>query len=154
MATRSEVEMSDAEVDALLSRHETGVLALARDETPYAIPISYGFDKESRTAFLRLVSTPDSEKREFLASDPQARIVVYEEGDKEVARSTPASSASGRSTGSTSTISPETIAQYGKTQRPLFEIWADGKEDLDIELYRFEPKRLTGRTVVVDRDEA
>jgi len=61
MATRSEVEMSDAEVDALLSRHETGVLALARDETPYAIPISYGFDKESRTAFLRLVSTPDSE---------------------------------------------------------------------------------------------
>jgi len=105
MATRSEVEMSDAEVDALLSRHETGVLALARDETPYAIPISYGFDKESRTAFLRLVSTPDSEKREFLASDPQARIVVYEEGDiREVARSTPASSASGRSTGSTSTI--------------------------------------------------
>jgi len=80
MATRSEVEMSDAEVDALLSRHETGVLALARDETPYAIPISYGFDKESRTAFLRLVSTPDSEKREFLASDPQARIVVYEGG--------------------------------------------------------------------------
>jgi len=51
-------------------------------------------------------------------------------------------------------LTPETIAQYGKTQRPLFEIWADGKEDLDIELYRFEPKRLTGRTVVVDRDEA
>ncbi|MFW6000467.1 MAG: pyridoxamine 5'-phosphate oxidase family protein, partial [Halorubrum sp.] len=42
MPTNGEVEMSEAEVDAHLSRHETGVLALARDDAPYAIPISYG----------------------------------------------------------------------------------------------------------------
>ncbi|EMA61370.1 pyridoxamine 5'-phosphate oxidase family protein [Halorubrum lipolyticum] len=154
MATRSEVEMSDAEVDALLSRHETGVLSLARDETPYAIPISYGFDEESRNAFLRLVSTPDSEKREFLASDPQARIVVYEEGgegDREEYASVVGVGTLYRV--DLDELTPETIAQYGETQRPLFEIWADGKAELDIELYRFEPERLTGRTVVVDRDE-
>ncbi|AZQ13645.1 MULTISPECIES: pyridoxamine 5'-phosphate oxidase family protein [Halorubrum] len=154
MATRSEVEMSDAAVDALLSRHETGVLSLAQDETPYAIPISYGFDEESRNAFLRLVSTPDSEKRAFLASDPQARIVVYEEGtdsdDEEYA------SVVGVGTlyqVDLDDLTPETIAQYGETRRPLFEIWADGKSELDIELYRFEPDRLTGRTVTVDRDD-
>lgn len=151
MATNSEVEMSAAEVDAFLSRHETGVLSLARDEAPYAIPVSYGFDEESRNVFLRLVSTPDSEKREFLASDPQARIVVYEEEDEGYG--------SVVGTGTLDRVdldelTPETIAQYGETRRPLFETWADGKSDLDIDLYRFVPERLTGRTIVVDRDEA
>lgn len=151
MATNSEVEMSAAEVDAFLSRHETGVLSLARDETPYAIPISYGFDTESRDAFLRLVSTPDSEKREFLGSNPRARIVVYDEDDDEY------SSVVGVGTlrrVDLDELTPATIAQYGETRRPLFEIWADGKSDLDIDLYRFVPDRLTGRTVTVDRDEA
>ncbi|MFD1570651.1 pyridoxamine 5'-phosphate oxidase family protein [Halorubrum laminariae] len=150
MATNSEAEMSPAEVDAFLSRHETGVLSLARDETPYAIPISYGFDSDSRDVFLRLVSTPNSEKREFLRSSPQARIVVYEEDGDEYG------SVVGVGTlhrVDLDELTPETIAQYGETRRPLFEIWADGKSDLDIDLYRFTPDRLTGRTVVVDRDD-
>jgi len=150
MATNSEVEMTDAEVDAFLSRHETGVLSLARDETPYAIPISYGFDEESRDAFLRLVSTPDSEKREFLASNPQARVVVYEE-DGDTYQSVVGVGTLRRV--DLDELTPETISQYGDTRRPLFEIWADGKPDLDINLYRFVPDRLTGRTVVVDRDD-
>ena len=149
MATNSEVELSDAEVDAFLARHETGVLSLARDETPYAIPISYGFDEASRDAYLRLVSTPDSEKREFLGSHPEARIVVYDEDGDEY------TSVVGVGTlrrVDLDELTPESIAQYGETRRPLFEIWADGKPDLDIDLYRFVPDRLTGRTVVVDRD--
>ena len=151
MPTNSEVEMSPAEVDAHLSRHETGVLALARDDAPYAIPISYGYDADDRALYLRLVSTPDSEKREFLASTPRARIVVYDDGDDEYA------SVVGVGTlerVDLDELTPETIAQYGEARRPLFEIWADDKPDLDIELYRFEPETLTGRTVVVERDES
>ncbi|ELZ58519.1 MULTISPECIES: pyridoxamine 5'-phosphate oxidase family protein [Halorubrum] len=150
MATNSEVEMSPAEVDAFLSRHETGVLALARDDAPYAIPISYGYDADDRALFLRLVSTPDSEKREFLASTPRARVVVYEDEGDEYA------SVVGVGTlerVDLDELTPETIAQYGEARRPLFEIWADDKPDLDIELYRFAPETLTGRTVVVERDE-
>ena len=150
MPTNSEVEMTPAEVDAHLSRHETGVLALARDDAPYAIPISYGYDADDRALYLRLVSTPDSEKREFLASTPQARIVVYEDEHDEYA------SVVGVGTlerVDLDELTPETIAQYGETQRPLFEIWADDKPDLDIDLYRFTPETLTGRTVVVERDE-
>ena len=150
MPTNSEVEMTPAEVDAHLSRHETGVLALARDDAPYAIPISYGYDADDRALYLRLVSTPDSEKREFLASTPQARIVVYEDEDDEYASVVGVGSLERVDLDE---LTPETIAQYGETQRPLFEIWADDKPDLDISLYRFTPETLTGRTVVVERDE-
>lgn len=142
--------MTPAEVDAHLSRHETGVLALARDDAPYAIPISYGYDADDRALYLRLVSTPDSEKREFLASTPQARIVVYEDADDEYASVVGIGSLERVDLDE---LTPETIAQYGETQRPLFEIWADDKPELDIELYRFAPETLTGRTVVVERDE-
>ncbi|SDF03581.1 hypothetical protein SAMN04488067_101506 [Halorubrum xinjiangense] len=150
MPTNSEVEMSEAEVDAHLSRHETGVLALARDDAPYAIPISYGYDADERALYLRLVSTPDSEKREFLASTPRARVVVYEDENDEYA------SVVGVGTlerVDLDELTPKTIAQYGEARRPLFEIWADDKPDLDISLYRFTPETLTGRTVVVERDE-
>ncbi|SMO33545.1 pyridoxamine 5'-phosphate oxidase family protein [Halorubrum cibi] len=150
MTTKREAEMSASAIDAFLARHETGVLSLARDDAPYAIPISYGYDEDTREAFLRLVSTVDSEKREFLGSDPDARIVVYEEADGTytsvvaigtLERVDPA------------TLTPERIAQYGETRRPLFEVWADDKPDLDIQLYRLAPDRLTGREIVVDRDE-
>ena len=150
MTTKREAEMSASEIDAFLARHETGVLSLARDDAPYAIPISYGYDEDSRETFLRLVSTVDSEKREFLGSDPDARIVVYEEDD---GRYTSVVAIGTLERVDPATLTPETIAQYGETRRPLFEIWADGKPDLDIQLYRLAPDRLTGRTVVVDRDE-
>ncbi|MFC5277461.1 pyridoxamine 5'-phosphate oxidase family protein [Halorubrum rubrum] len=150
MTTKREAEMSASAIDAFLARHETGVLSLARDDAPYAIPISYGYDEDSRETFLRLVSTVDSEKREFLGSDPDARIVVYEEDG---GRYTSVVAVGTLERVDPATLTPETIAQYGETRRPLFEIWADGKPDLDIQLYRLAPDRLTGRTITVERDE-
>lgn len=150
MAIDQESEMTDAEIDDFLGRHETGVLSLARNDEPYSIPISYGYDEDDRAFYLRLVSTPDSEKREFLASDPDCRLVVYGESEP-VYRSVIA-------TGTLENIPPEEltpdqIAQYGQTRRPLFEIWAQGKSDLDIELYRLSPQTLNGRRTDVDREK-
>ena len=150
MAPNQETALSDAAVDEFLASEETGVLALANGDDPYAIPISYGYDPDERTIFLRLVSTPESEKRRFLDSTPTARIVVYDEtGD--AYRSVVATGQ--LEAVKPASLTPESIAQYGRTKRPLFEIWAADKRDLDIELYQLVPDTLSGRLVTVDAGE-
>ena len=141
--------MTTDEVDEFLGRHETGVLSLARGDDPYAIPISYGYDPDARQIYLRLVSAPGSEKRQFLSSDPRARVVVYEEqGDTyrsvvglgslvEIPREE---------------LTVERIEPYGRAKRPLFEIWSETTPDLDVALYEFDPEELSGRRVVIDRE--
>lgn len=150
MTLAEETEMSASEIDELLGRTETGVISFAREGEPYSIPISYGYDTESRTFYLRLVSTPESRKRAFLSSSPAASLVVYEEADDgETYRSVVA-------TGQLEAVepaelSPEQIAQYGSAGRPLFEIWAVDRRDLDIQLYEFRPEELSGRRTDIER---
>ncbi len=150
MAIDKEAEMTDVEIDEFLGHRETGVLSLARTDDPYAIPISYGYDETERTLYLRLVSTPDSEKRSFLESTPRARLVVYDERESTY-RSVIATGE--LKSIDPSDLTPEQIAQYGETKRPLFEIWAEGKDTLNIELYKLVPETLDGRRTEVDRSE-
>jgi nitroimidazol reductase NimA-like FMN-containing flavoprotein (pyridoxamine 5'-phosphate oxidase superfamily) len=151
MSLAEETEMSSAEITEFLSETETGVLALAREDEPYSIPISYGYDADSETFYMRLVSTPNSDKRQFLSSEPRARLVIYDENDPQTRyRSVLA-------TGTLEVIDPnsmsvEEIEQYGEARRPLFEIWGQGKDELGIELYRLNPDELSGRRTDVDRD--
>lgn len=163
MTHAEETEMSPAEIDAFLGRTETGVISFAREGEPYAIPISYGYDTDSRTFYLRLVSTPDSRKRAFLADSPQATLVVYEgtgqsSGDRQPAeRAEETTYRSVVATGQLeavdpASLSPAQIAQYGDARRPLFEIWGVEKPDLDIKLYEFRPEELTGRRTDVAWD--
>ncbi|RQG88892.1 pyridoxamine 5'-phosphate oxidase family protein [Natrarchaeobius halalkaliphilus] len=150
MAINQEVEMTDAEIDEFLGRNETGVLSLARSDDPYAIPISYGYDASERAIYLRLVSTAESEKRDFLDSEPDARLVVYDEAQSTY-RSVIATGALCNIP--PSELTPNEIAQYGQAKRPLFEIWAQGTDELDIELYRLAPVSLEGRRTDVEREE-
>lgn len=152
MTVSRETEMADSEIDEFLSRHETGVLSLARpeDPTPYAIPISYGYDADDRRFYMRLVSTPDSEKRQFLASSPEARLVVYDEADPIYL--------SVIATGTLEKIDPsdltvDQIEQYGQAKRPLFEIWTESRRDLDIELYELVPEEVSGRQIQIERED-
>lgn len=150
MAIDRRTEMSVEETDAFLGANETGVVSLAHGDDPYAIPISYGYDASDRSFYVRLVSTPDSEKRRYLASNPEARLVVYTtEGD--TYRSVIA-------VGTLARIDPEELSvddiqQYGSAKRPLFEIWPKPKGELDIELYRLDPETLSGRLVEIDRED-
>lgn len=143
--------MSESEIVEFLSANETGVLSLARDDDPYAVPISYGYDADTGTFYMRLVSTPESEKRAFLSSTPSARFVVYEENDDGTRyRSVLA-------TGELREIDPDELSvsdieQYGEARRPLFEIWGKGKGELDIQLYKLEPEEISGRRTEVERD--
>lgn len=143
MARDRRIGMSAEETDAFLGAHGTGVLSLARDDDPYAIPIAYGYDPSERRFYLRSVSTPDSDKRRFLGDDPQARLVVYEDG--EVYRSVVAA-------GPLVRVDPESLTaadveQYGSAGRPLFEAWLESTDELDIELYRLDAATVNGRAV-------
>jgi len=149
MLPDKETVLSDSEIDSFLSRHETGVISLAREGKSYAVPISYGYDSRLRRFYLRLVSNPESKKREFLKSTPHTRLVVYEEEDP-VYTSIVA-------TGILSEISrdeltTEHIEQYGKAKRPLFEIWGESLPTLDVRLYQLDPDELSGRRVKMERD--
>lgn len=150
MAIDRRTEMSLEETDAFLGAHETGVISLARTDEPYAIPISYGYDDSERQFYMRLVSTPDSEKRTFLSSNPKVRLVVYDQHD-DTYRSVIA-------VGTLVRIAPEEltvddIQQYGGAKRPLFEIWPKQKGDLDIELYRLDPDTISGHMISISREE-
>ncbi|WP_336037845.1 pyridoxamine 5'-phosphate oxidase family protein [Halobacterium yunchengense] len=147
MALEKQTEMSQSDTDALLGRHETGVLSLARDDDPYAIPISYGYDADDRTFYLRLVSTPDSEKRAFLASNPDARLVVYEEAEPTY-RSVVVQGSLVEIPRDEMTV--EHVEQYGDAKRPLFEIWGESKRDLDIKLYELRADSISGRYIELD----
>lgn len=152
MVETREVDLSVEEIDAFLSRCETGVLSLARGDEPYAIPISYGYDADSRRLYLRLVSLPDSEKRAFLTSEPAARLVVYD-GDDEGTRYTSVVIEGVLERIDESELSVETIEQFGRTRRPLFEIWAADRSEVNIELYRLDPDTISGRRAEVDRSQ-
>ncbi|MFB6269320.1 MAG: pyridoxamine 5'-phosphate oxidase family protein [Halobacterium sp.] len=147
MALEKQTEMSRAETDALLGQHETGVLSLARGDDPYAIPISYGYDADERRFYLRLVSTPESEKREFLSSNPDARLVVYEE-DEPTYRSVVVTGELVEIPRDEMTV--EHVEQYGDAKRPLFEIWGEAKPDLDIQLFELRADDISGRHIELD----
>lgn len=76
-------ELSPEAIESLLGRGGTGVLALARDDAPYAIPVSYGFDPAAGRFYVRLGTTEHGEKRAFLDGPRQARLVVYADVDGE-----------------------------------------------------------------------
>lgn len=142
--------MSAAEIDEFLGETETGVLALARDDAPYSIPISYGYNADSGIFYMRLVSNPDSEKREFLSSTPTARLVIYDENDERTQYRSVLVKGTLEEI-EPSEMSVKEIEQYGEARRPLFEIWGQGKDDLDIKLYKLDPAELTGRCTEVER---
>jgi len=146
MTVEQQTVMTGAETDALLERRETGVLALARSDEPYAIPISYGYDAEARRFCMRLVSASESEKRRFLSDAPEVRFVVYEE-DGTTYRSAIANGRLERLP--RSELTPEHVEQYGSAKRPLFEMWEETKGDLDIQLYVLDPDELNGRRIDV-----
>ena len=144
MTLDQETELSPAKTDALLASHETGVLSLARADEPYAVPVSYGYDPETRRIYLRLVSTPESEKRRFLVDDPRATLVVYER-DGDGYRSVVATGRLAEVEREDLTV--EHVEQYGEAKRPLFEVWNEGRPDLDVTLYRLDPDDLGGRLI-------
>lgn len=70
-----------SEVAAFLDDQQTGVLALADEDTAYAIPVSFTYDHEDEAVYLRLGYGPESTKRGFVDAVEEATFVVYDETD-------------------------------------------------------------------------
>jgi len=77
------VTMSDDEIDAFLDSEGYGVLAFDGD-SPYAIPMSYGYDTDERVFYLHLSAFEGSEKCGRLAESNAVSLVVsrYERPDQ------------------------------------------------------------------------
>jgi len=66
-------------IDAFLEAQQVGVLALADDGNPYAIPMSFAYGPEDRSIYLRLGYAPGSQKRRYVAATDGVRFVVYDD---------------------------------------------------------------------------
>jgi nitroimidazol reductase NimA-like FMN-containing flavoprotein (pyridoxamine 5'-phosphate oxidase superfamily) len=69
------VPMSSDDIETLLESEGYGILSLARDDEPYSIPISFGYDGES--IYLGLLELDqDPTKIAFIGDGATARLLV------------------------------------------------------------------------------
>jgi len=68
--------MDDEEIEQFLSMQSMGVLGLPTEDEPYLLPMSYGFDGESRLYFFYLVGE-ESRKAELSEQAESASFLVY-----------------------------------------------------------------------------
>lgn len=145
MVESSPVEMTAEEITAFISDHGTGVLALPAGEQPYAVPISYAFDAETGEFLLRLGHLEDNERDRYLDGPTAARIVVYDQpGPRSIIADGTLVEVD------KSELTPETVRVLGGGETPAFELWEQGKADLDVTIHRLIDTELTGRKPAED----
>ena len=141
--------MDEAEVGEYLSRAETGVLSLAKDDEAYGVPVHVHFDGED--VFVRLGEREGSEKLEFLEATTAASLVVYAAGDEEC----------------WSVLLRGDLVREGEASATAINerfgpmrIFGETVQELDAALYRFDVESVTGRrtplngaTEVVDPED-
>lgn len=137
--------MDESELTSRLAAAQTGVLALARENDAYAIPVAHYFDGEQ--LFLRLALTEDSTKQSFWEHTETARYVVHETEPTEKPRGI--DSWSVIASGELRELTPEELERFqpGQINRrfaPL-RIFDESIPDIDIRITEFEIETMTGR---------
>lgn len=69
--------MDGVDIVDFLESNEAGVLGLAKDDTGYAIPLSYTYDDRGPSIYFRLGYAPDSRKRDFIDASGLVTFVVF-----------------------------------------------------------------------------
>ncbi|WP_336024811.1 pyridoxamine 5'-phosphate oxidase family protein [Halobellus salinisoli] len=138
----SAVVLDDEEIDELLGTGGVGVLALADESDPYAIPVSYGYDADQQALYLRLGFGDDSEKERYLERSDRAALVVTTEGVEgwaSVVARGPLSEIP------EATIDGTVVEAIRSIDIPFVTIYEDAPRELEYRLYRLDPDELTGR---------
>ncbi|MFC4407464.1 pyridoxamine 5'-phosphate oxidase family protein [Haloarchaeobius iranensis] len=82
MAQQTATQMDALEIDEFLESQQTGVLALANDGDAYAVPLSFAYDDDDRSVYLRLGFAPGSQKQRYLERTDHVSFVVYDDTDE------------------------------------------------------------------------
>lgn len=72
------LHMSRDEVDSFLADQGYGVFSLANENTAYGVPVSFGYDGESKLYLYLIQFGDDSRKLDFADQTETACVVAYE----------------------------------------------------------------------------
>lgn len=140
--------LDEAEIDDYLRSTPTGVLALADGSDAYAIPLVHHYDGDG--LYLRLGSTPDSEKRRFVDRADRVCYVVY--GTKRTNGPEEFESWSVLVTGRlTELTGPDRerfdTAEINKNFPPI-RVFDEAIEEIDVRVFELEIDTIAGRSTV------
>lgn len=137
------VQMARDAIDAFLDDRGTGVLSLARGDIPYAIPVSYGYERASSEFYFRLSDHPDSRKRRFLDVPSTAQFVVYDRTDTEWVSVI----AAGELTEvPESALTTRVADALRRADLPVMDLMDTPPNELNFRVFRLTAHDVTGRT--------
>ncbi|MEF8756657.1 MAG: pyridoxamine 5'-phosphate oxidase family protein, partial [Halobacteriales archaeon] len=135
--------MSDDEIDATLEETGLGVLAFG-GESPYAIPMSFGYDADRREIYLQLGAFEGSEKLVRLRESSDVSLVVseYERPDR------------WRSVVVDGYLAPlsetdrerrNAVSAFGRAELASVDVFSMDPDDVTFSWYRLSPSSISGR---------
>jgi len=152
MADVRSVDLTTTEIEEFLGSSGSAVLAVARDDQPYAFPVSYGFEDVSEGFYLRLGYTEDSAKAAFIDEPCPAQLVMYEDTENDAGgldlKSVVATGELVRIP--KDELTPDDVEKLSKARTPEFEVWEQAKEDIEFRVNRLVPESVTGRRNVLE----
>lgn len=133
-------EMTDSDVQSFLSAQKMGILGLPGEDVPYLLPMSYGYDGDSRLYFTYLQGSSSRKATLSEAADVASFLVLSVD--------TMYNWQSALLTGSISTV-PETA--WDEIEEILSEVWRpalleDATLSGDLAVYEFRIDEQTGVT--------
>ena len=142
MPDESPIILEDDAIKDRLAEGGTGVLSVASNDTPYSIPVSFGYDPGPNRLFLQLGFTEESEKHHFITDEKDARLVLYEtiaENWRSIIV-----------TGTLYEITPEDIdnevaRNLRQAEPPLYSIWDAPDDTIEFRLFEIHVSTLSGR---------
>lgn len=142
MADTESIRLDDKERDELLGNGGTGVISFSAgvEESPYTLPVSYGYDAAETAFYFRLAERDD--RRERLHRRPVS-FVTHRQVDDHWQSVV----ATGRLQETTDEgIATETLEGLERVSIPFVDIFGEPMSDVKFAFYRLLPEDLEART--------
>lgn len=132
--------VDEEEIDRLLKKRGHGVLALARDDDAYAVPLNYLYD--GSRLLVRMSDEPESTKVLCAESTETATFIVYEMDET-------GNSWSVMIRGEIRPLSTDEQVRFTDAeindQFPPFRLFDEAIPEVEMLIYELDPDEITGR---------